>query len=133
LVQQSNPHFEPEAQSALEEHAAYESQEQRPSPQKQSFSVVLVQMHVESWLQANFSSVKHKMSAQPLGHAADWANAGTLRLVRIGADQAIAAPVPTRLSIRRREISFSATPYLLLRLDIERIVLWSGSSLAHER
>lgn len=34
-----------------------------------------------------------------------WANAGVLMLVRIGADQATAAPVPIRLSILRREIS----------------------------
>src|SRR5438309_9855661 len=37
-----------------------------------------------------------------------WANAGECTLVRIGAVHAMAAPAPTRLSILRREISFSS-------------------------
>jgi hypothetical protein len=42
-------------------------------------------------------------SPQTSHRAGYWANAGVLRLERIGADQATAAPAPTRFSIRRRD------------------------------
>jgi hypothetical protein len=47
---------------------------------------------------------------QPDRHTGDpWANAGVRRLVRTGADQAIAAPAPIRLSIRLREMPFACS------------------------
>lgn len=97
-----------------------------PSPQKQSFSVVRVQMHVPPPPQMNSSSEKHRMSAHPLGHSADWANAGTLRLVRTGADHATAAPAPTRFSILRREIPSSATTHPLSSPGTDKTLLARG-------
>lgn len=52
----------------------------------------------------------HERQGLPGEHAPYCANAGVLMLVRIGADQATAAPAPIRLSTRRREISSELIP-----------------------
>jgi len=57
--------------------------------------------------QAPLASSPHTVDwpkQKQLVHAGDAAKAGVLRLVRMGADQAMAAPAPIRLSILLREM-----------------------------
>jgi hypothetical protein len=51
------------------------------------------------------ASGPHERQVLPGEQPPYWANAGVRMLVRIGADQATAAPAPIRFSIRRLEIS----------------------------
>ena len=78
--------------------------------QKQSFGPVTVSEQWQVFVAGPQSAPTPQLARPGHGptHAPEvaCANAGIRRLVRTGADQAIAAPAPIRLSMRRREISF---------------------------
>ena len=110
--QQESMHVEPEGQESPGPHAGNAKQE----PPLWRFTHVQAPDPPETGKQPQVSSGLGDPQGRrleqagshvwPGSHAAPpyWANAGVRSELRIGADQATAAPAPMRLSIRRREI-----------------------------
>jgi hypothetical protein len=109
MPQQFSMQRSPLAQSAFEVQGAWLAQASNGPHQHPLLSVRTQQLQAPPLSLQSMAKLQGMLTSQGHCGGSFCAKAGVLRLVRTGADHAMAAPAPIRLSALRREIPSSET------------------------